>query len=734
MTMQFRKAWKRYLRIPSFCVAAGLAVFTSCLWLRQHALLQPLELSVYDQMLSWHVQPREYRAANDVVVVGVDETDLQLLRHYPITDADRAALLTRLLEGGATVIGMDLYSDIPVGNEPAASDSFRRLLGAHGNIVCGYFLGKGSLSHPEVPSPRMIVEDQPAQMQGRRIGFTDQPFDDDGICRRALLFMSDQRSRPSARVAGALSLSVAVANRYLEGVGTLKRPDPTNPADLQDPAHLSTFWSSKLQPRFQAGDGGYTRVDDTGFQYLVDYRGPDRPQPYPTIHLRQLIPDRLDPAEVSALPEDDRPTLTPVSSFTGKAVLIGMTADSVKDYIATPMQHRYDRFGVYQHAALVDQLIRTARDRSVSLAWWPPVGTFAWALLWTVIGTAGGMTARFGYSTRAPWRLLVVVFFGEAVILGVAVWCFHRGTWVQVVPASFCLLGTAVIVGSYAAQLERENRNALDQIFADIVQKELARELWKRRDELFENGRLKPRRLTATLLFSDLKGFSAACETMPQEQVIEWINNYHDAMSQFVAQYRGVIVRYMGDGMMAVFGAPSAHHSDAGYALDARNAVNCALTMRQKLIELHATWPSHQWPRTPLRIGIQSGVVIEGSVGSRRRLEYATLGDTVNTAARLESYDKTLMSDQVAPNSCRILIGQNTFDYVGELVNVIPVGKLELSGMRKEMNVYAVTGPADPAPPANTKVVPDERSAVRNLAGDAAATAPRVATHQEQIQ
>ena len=169
-------------------------------------------------------------------------------------------------------------------------------------------------------------------------------------------------------------------------------------------------------------------------------------------------------------------------------------------------------------------------------------------------------------------------------------------------------------------------------------------------------------------------------------------------MSPIVGAHGGVILRFIGDAIMAVFGVPVASTSDAQIRQHAVNAVTCALAMQRRLIEHNRSLHERGLPMIGMRIGILTGPMVAGSMGSAERLEYNVHGDTVNTAARIEGFDKEGFIPDHLTSPCRILIGQRTFDLIGEGFATEPVGEARLKGKEQVIRIYRVLGRTDGEP------------------------------------
>ena len=169
---------------------------------------------------------------------------------------------------------------------------------------------------------------------------------------------------------------------------------------------------------------------------------------------------------------------------------------------------------------------------------------------------------------------------------------------------------------------------------------------------------------------------------------MEWINDYMQSLARHVEACGGFINKYMGDAIMAVFGYPIALTAEADIRRDAFNAVRCATEMRSEILRLNEHWQELGRSAVQMRVGIFSGPTVAGCVGSKDRLEFTVMGDTVNTAARLESFDKDYASDDM----CRILIGHSTFQLLDGQFSTELVQSIELKGKQEKTTIYRVLG------------------------------------------
>ncbi len=214
------------------------------------------------------------------------------------------------------------------------------------------------------------------------------------------------------------------------------------------------------------------------------------------------------------------------------------------------------------------------------------------------------------------------------------------GALVPLLSPTLALAGGFAGMTAHRSLRERADRRTLMALFANHVSEPVADEIWRERATFMAGGRPKPQQLTAAVLFSDIKGFTTICEALPPDALIRWLDTYLDMMVDIVSAHDGVVLRFIGDAVLAVFGAPVARTSQAEIDADAARAVDCALAMGRALEALNRRWEAEDLPPIMIRIGIHTGPLVAGSLGGARHREYSLLGDTANTAARLEAYAK----------------------------------------------------------------------------------------------
>jgi adenylate cyclase len=184
--------------------------------------------------------------------------------------------------------------------------------------------------------------------------------------------------------------------------------------------------------------------------------------------------------------------------------------------------------------------------------------------------------------------------------------------------------------------------------------------------------------LTVTILFTDIRSFTSISEKMDPQALVALLNEYFAEMVGIVMQEDGVVDKYIGDAIMAVFGAPVPKVDDPIHA------VRAAVRMRGALHELNARLLSRGLPELRTGIGIHTGEVVAGNIGSEKRMEYTVIGDAVNLASRLESSTKELGVD--------VLISEDTYELTKHVVDARPVREITVKGRERPVMAYEVRG------------------------------------------
>ena len=206
--------------------------------------------------------------------------------------------------------------------------------------------------------------------------------------------------------------------------------------------------------------------------------------------------------------------------------------------------------------------------------------------------------------------------------------------------------------------------------------KYMSEDVMKRVVMNIDNLGLGGKKAVVTVLFADIRGFTSMSETMSAQQVSEILNEYFTEMEPIITRYNGIINKFIGDAVMAIFGEPIQDKNHAS------NAVKCGYEMLLKVKELQKKWADEGKPKIEIGIGINTGEVFVGNIGSENRMEYTVIGDTVNLASRLESYNKIYKT--------KMLISSSTYEATKSILDVIKISDVEIRGKSHKMDIYEV--------------------------------------------
>jgi len=384
-------------------------------------------------------------------------------------------------------------------------------------------------------------------------------------------------------------------------------------------------------------------VDET-VSALVPYRGPNKSFQY--VSLSDVWFDRV-----------------PAEKLKGKIALVGTSAPGLFDLRSTPVGGVFP--GVEVHANLIAGML----DRTIKQK--PPYVLGAEVILLLVGGVALSILVPF----LSPLRATLVSVLALLMITGLnfAVW-----NWADLVlPLAASLLMTATLFGmnmSYGYFVESRSKRQFAELFGQYVPPELV-------DKMAEDpGKysMEPRSAELTILFSDVRGFTSISEALSPGDLREYINEYLTVMSTIIrSKYRGTLDKYIGDAIMAFWGAPV---DDRDHA---RNGVLAALDMQRECISLNEKFASRGWPQLKIGVGVNSGPVRVGDMGSAVRRAYTAMGDPVNVASRLEARTKYY--------GVGMLVGENTKKSVADVV-FKEIDKVKVKGKEEALTIYEPVG------------------------------------------
>lgn len=361
-----------------------------------------------------------------------------------------------------------------------------------------------------------------------------------------------------------------------------------------------------------------------------------------------------------AIKQGKKPVINP-DEFKDKIVLIGANVPAgagLNDNNYTPL--RKDHPGVDLVATTTDNIIHN--DFLHVLPKW-----------FNILVTLIGMLLVYGFIRVASLAKTVTstlsIIGGYLVICAV---CFYFGVVINVLTPVVMFVLTTILAYTHKFVLENKSKEKVKNAMGKYMSKDVMNRIVQNIDNLGLGGK----KSVVTVLFSDIRGFTSMSEQMSAEQVTEILNEYFTEMEPIITKYNGVINKFIGDAVMAIFGEPI---QDKNHA---QNAVKCAYAMLEKVKELQKKWVREGKPKIEIGVGINTGEVFVGNIGSVNRMEYTVIGDTVNLASRLESYNKTYKT--------KMLISSTTYEEVKGIVNVMRIRDVQIRGKAHKMDIYEV--------------------------------------------
>jgi adenylate cyclase len=617
----FRRLADR-LGVPGIC--ATIAVAFALLRLATPWYLELLDLKALDLRFTFR---GTRMPTNAVVIVGIDERSLARFGRWPWPRSRLAELVERLTAYGARTIAFDVVFD----TADAANDAaFAATIRKSGRVVLGEFFDFDAEQMPTVPVfpevPARASEAGKARLHEAKairwpigplaaaaadVGHVNFIPDVDGGFRRVPLVI---------RLGDAIapSLSVAALRHWLGGADAL--------LTLGEPGEARLVLGDRELP-----------IDDAG-ELRIDFLGP--PGTVPTVSALDVLEERVS-----------RPALD------GKLVLIAPTAVG---FDSRPTPFSGSAPGVEIHASVLDDLLRGRG--LVRPPWLVPVEAIGILVLGVVAGILIWWRAFAG--AIGALALYAILFAASQIAFA------FQGT-VTTVVYPFAMVITATFAGLVYQYASAEGqRQYVRGAFERYVGSEVADLLAREPERLVLGGQKRE----LSILFSDVRGFSSIAEHMEPEALAELLTEHLGAQTRIVFAHEGFLDKYIGDAVMAFWGAPLA------VADHARRACAAALDIAAAMPGLRAQWGARGWPEVHIGIGVATGDAVVGNFGSALRFSYTALSDHVNLASRLEGLNKFY--------GTQILISEQTRREIGDEFVCREIDCVRVKGKTKPVVVY----------------------------------------------
>ncbi len=362
---------------------------------------------------------------------------------------------------------------------------------------------------------------------------------------------------------------------------------------------------------------------------------------------------------LDAIKNGKAPIINP-EEFKDKIVIIGAAAKvkSLEDIKTTPIINNMHA-GADIQATIISNLLDNSAMNYLSIK--QKLGI---AFLVMIIAV-WIMCFNTGLSLIALSTLMTSYFI-------LATYMFSKGTILQIVTPIVLILLVLSAGFIFKFLVEGHKKEQIQNAMGMYLSKDIMKSVVKNIDNIQRGGK----RANITVLFADIRGFTSISEKLSADEVTEILNEYFTAVEPIIRKHNGFINKFIGDAVMAIFGEPI---QDKNHAL---NAVKCANEMHKEMIKLQQKWDEEGKPHIEIGIAINTGEAFVGNIGSPERIEYTVIGDTVNTASRIESYNRVYKT--------RFLISETTYEKVSRICDVIKIREVPIRGKSKKINLYEV--------------------------------------------
>jgi adenylate cyclase len=629
------------------------------------------------KLLDWHASLRGPLAPPpSITVVAIDEKSLEKIGRWPWPRTTTAELLVRLTEGGARLITLDLlynepdessslvlardladrYRQLGLSRAGGPAQDFARLLEdrltgadtdralteavtATARVVLPYvFL------FPPAPAAQLTEDEHRLLNRSRMIAFANRAAEHAFQPQHAIgVLLPLPRLLTAAAGTGHANI-FPDRDGAVRSIGLVARfGNGYYPSFILETARLAAgLPRSKVrltaEQRLDFGAGSIP-TDENGFMHL-SYYGPHGA--FRHLSASDILTAKTPPA------------------VDGHLVLVGFTAYGLMDVRPTPFDPNMP--GIEIHATALGNILEgRGLRRLTSMALVEAVIVLALAAVSPLV------LPRLG----AAWSTLLVLGVAAGMVVA-AHGAFRAGTLIVLLPPLAALAVGHVGGITYQVLVEERERRFIKAAFQQYVPAEVVDQLARNHASLAFGGE----RRAMTILFSDIRGYTTFSERHPPEEVVAVLREYLTAMVEAVFRHKGTLDKFIGDSVMALWGAPL---DDPEHAL---NACRTAVEMQAALERLNAHWADGGRESLQAGIGIASGDVVVGNLGSDQRFSYTVMGDHVNLAARLEGLNKEYQTQR------HIIISEEVYEQVRDQVTALPLGSVKVKGKFKAVDIY----------------------------------------------
>ncbi len=631
------------IRFAGLGLFVGLFIYLLAVHTPLSSLNDAFEWQTYDLRSRLTMDPET--TIEEVVIIDIDTRTISRLgRFQQWSRSNYIRVLDALERGGANGVAFDLLFD-PYHDEFADS-AFAYAIGRNGHVgIAVDFAPADSVNFiyaMDAPPPRLMIE-------GRDVGFTGDP-----ICAWS-------RDRLEANIPGLANHAwfFGFVNAQHDHDGVIRRaPLMMHFADRYYPslsfamaAHIKgwdlsnvTGDRTQIVVHDSLGNVAQTIPLDNNGRMLLHYRGPF--QTFRYISLYDVIEERIPP-----------------EFFRDKVVFVGASYAGLADLKPVPVQSIYA--GVEIHATSFHNLM-VGDPMKVTPQW---ISLLLALILTTITGMAVGVLR-----VRQVFFILLFVVLGYSAV-ALYVFASHQLVIAMVLPLG-AMIFSGIASSTYKYVVEEKDKRFLRSAFTRYVSDALVTQLVQHPDTLKLGGD----RRVLTLMFSDIRSFTTLSEQLDPERLGIMLNRYLTEMTDIIFEEQGTLDKYIGDAVVAIFGAPLPYEDHPQRAIDA------AIRMQERILELHSIDLYKNSPFETVRagIGVHTGPVMVGNFGSEVRFDYTAIGDSMNLASRLEGLTKYYR--------CKILCSSDTLEHLDDTIVHRRIDRVKVKGKHEPVDLIEILG------------------------------------------
>jgi adenylate cyclase len=642
---------KNIKKLKSLIIVISILVFISVAYFIS---IKFFELKAYNYMVKNFTATKH--GSDNVVIVVIDDKSLNRIR-WPW----KREMYNKIFEyfhqySMAKVVGFDATIATPDVENPESDIRFYSAIKGMGNLVVGFVpLRSPYLSQTDGENyDKAFKKKFSIPIEDKRSKKMTSSFT--GLSKFPKGYFDSVTKVGSFTTSSDSDGNIRIVNQFVDYKGilypslSLRMYQILHPSDTLIISNDSVkAVDSKLKiPSFYDGDGVYNYL-----RYYKQYS--DSGYTHKTFSAIDIM-DSYD-----ALKKGKQPIISP-QAFEDKIVFIGAnakaTATGLEDVVSTPITDR--QAGVDVQATNLDNLLHNE--------FMTPSTTLQDIIILIIYLSVTFILIRY-FSLFTSLGLITLMML---TYIAFCILCYHFNYVVNVITPIMLQVITMVMAYSYRFILEGRNKEKIKNAMGRYISQDVMQNVVKNIDSLKLGGK----RANVTVLFADIRGFTTMSENMSAEEVSVVLNEYFTEIEPIIARHNGVINKFIGDAVMAIFGEPI---QDKNHAI---NSVKCANEMIEKVDELQKKWLKEGKPKIEIGVGINTGEAFVGNIGSELRLEYTVIGDMVNLASRIESYNKVYKT--------RFLISSTTYEQVRDITDVIKISEVSIRGKAKRLNIYEV--------------------------------------------